>query len=96
MLAFRDIQPKAPVHCLLVPKLHVVSLLEVSAEDAPLLGRLMARVPAIARAEGCTQGFRLIANTGPVGGQEVMHIHFHILGGSQPLGAMLPRSFTQE
>jgi histidine triad (HIT) family protein len=80
-LAFRDINPAAPVHVLLIPKQHVSSLLDDGAE-AELLGRMTALVPKLARELGiANNGFRLVVNTGKEGGQTVGHLHFHILGG---------------
>jgi histidine triad (HIT) family protein len=88
ILAFHDIQPWAPVHFLLVPKRHIASMAEVQRDDADVLGRMMALVPELARQEGCRPGpeggFRLICNTGADGGQEVDHLHFHVIGGPRP------------
>lgn len=80
-LAFKDINPAAPVHVLLVPKKHVSSLLDEGAGEE-MLGRALAQVPRIARQLGLAEdGFRLVINTGKLGGQTVNHLHFHILGG---------------
>lgn len=80
-LAFKDINPVAPVHVLLIPKKHVSSLLDEGA-DAGILGRALALVPRIARQLGLAEkGFRVVVNTGKEGGQTVGHLHFHILGG---------------
>ena len=87
VLAFRDIHPQAPTHVLVVPKRHVPSLSELN--DVRLAGALLSAAVAVARAEGLAQGWRLIANTGEHGGQEVLHLHLHVLGG-RPLGRMLP------
>lgn len=88
IIAFHDIHPWAPVHFLLVPKKHIVSMAHVEPSDAPLLGRMMALVPALAKQEGCRPypegGFRVVANTGADGGQEVAHLHFHVIGGPRP------------
>ncbi len=86
VLAFRDIHPQAPSHVLVIPKRHIASLWEL--EDAALAGRLLAAAAAVARAEGLERGWRLIANTRADGGQEVGHLHLHVLGG-RPLGRML-------
>ena len=87
-VVFHDIQPAAPVHILVVPKHHVVSLQDVTDQDAGWLGRIMTLAPKIALANGCNPGpdggFRLLANSGAEGGQEVNHLHFHILGGKRP------------
>jgi histidine triad (HIT) family protein len=89
VLAFRDIHPQAPVHVLVVPKVHVTSLHELT--DAALAGKLLAGAAEVARKEGLEAGWRLIANTREHGGQEVHHLHLHVLGG-RPLGPMLSRS----
>src|SRR5262245_55107016 len=82
ILVFRDIAPKAPVHLLVVPKAHIVSLAETTPEQAPLLGRCLAVAAEVAHREGvAASGYRLIANSGPDSGMEVPHLHFHILGG---------------
>jgi histidine triad (HIT) family protein len=80
-LAFHDVRPHAPVHFLVIPKRHVPSLAEVTADDQPMLGRLLALAPRLAREQGLTGGFRLGVNTGRDGGQEVFHLHLHVLGG---------------
>jgi histidine triad (HIT) family protein len=79
--AFRDIQPAAPVHVLVIPKRHYASVLDASAEPG-LMGGLMAAAAAIAKQEGLEgKGFRLVINTGSDAGQSVGHLHLHILGG---------------
>lgn len=80
-LAFHDIRPHAPVHFLVIPKHHIDSLAHVQASDAPMLGRLMALVPRLARENGLEDGFKTGINTGRDGGQEVDHLHIHVLGG---------------
>lgn len=86
--AFHDIHPWAPVHFLLIPKAHIASLAEVGPEHVQLLGHMVALVPKLAAQEGCNPypggGFRLMANTGAEGGQEVHHLHFHVMGGPRP------------
>lgn len=86
--AFHDIRPAAPIHFLVVPKAHLPSMAQVTAEQAPLLGRMMALAPRLAMQEGCNPypdgGFRLVVNTGVEGGQEVHHLHLHVLGGPRP------------
>jgi histidine triad (HIT) family protein len=84
ILAFHDINPAAPVHLLVVPKLHVDSLLTTGPEHAALLGKLMILAPRLAKEQGCDNGFRVVINNGPDGGQEVFHLHIHILGGPRP------------
>ena len=86
--AFHDINPWAPVHFLLIPKLHIASMAQVSAEHERLLGRMMTLAPRLAFEQGCNPypagGFRVIANTGDEGGQEVHHLHLHVIGGPRP------------
>ena len=88
IFAFRDIHPWAPVHFLLIPKVHIPSLAQVGPEHAALLGRMMALVPKLALEQGCNPypegGYRMLANTGREGGQEVHHLHFHVIGGPRP------------
>jgi diadenosine tetraphosphate (Ap4A) HIT family hydrolase len=79
VLAFEDINPKAPTHILLVPKKHVVNLVDGSA-DPPLLGELVAASAEVARQRGVTD-YRLVTNTGAEAGQLVFHLHFHLLAG---------------
>lgn len=87
-LAFHDINPAAPVHVLLIPKKHLVSLQTVGQDDAALLGRMMTLVPKVALEAGCRPGpqggFRVVVNSGIDGGQEVNHLHLHIMGGPRP------------
>lgn len=88
-LAFKDINPHAPVHVLVVPKKHIASLDEADDEDAKILGHLNMVVARLAREhEIASSGYRLIINTGPDSGQEVPHLHLHLLGGRR-LGPML-------
>ena len=81
--AFRDIQPQAPVHVLVVPKTHIASADEVSAENAALVAEIFKAIPKIAKAEGLTNGYRVITNCGEDGCQSVKHLHFHVLGGKK-------------
>ena len=81
--AFRDIQPQAPVHVLVVPKTHVASADEITAENADLVAKIFAAIPKIAAAEGLTNGYRVITNCGEDGCQSVKHLHFHVLGGKK-------------
>ena len=80
MIAFDDINPQAPVHILLLPKKHIVSILEL--DDRTLAGELLLAVKEIAKGAGL-KSFRLVANTGELAGQTVAHLHFHILGGGK-------------
>lgn len=81
VIAFHDIHPAAAVHFMIVPKEHIASLTDVHARHEMLLGRILLLAPILAREQGLTDGFRTIINTGRGGGQEVMHLHVHILGG---------------
>ena len=86
--AFHDISPWAPVHFLLIPKAHIPSLAQVTPAHADMMGHMMALIPRLALQEGCNPypdgGYRVVTNTGAEGGQEVHHMHFHIMGGSRP------------
>ena len=81
LVAFHDINPVAPVHFMLVPKLHLASLAEAEDGHASLLGRMLVLAPRLAREQGLENGFRTVINTGKGGGQEVFHLHIHIIGG---------------
>lgn len=80
MLCFKDIRPAAPVHLLLIPKVHFDSLAHARPEHEALLGKMMLKVPQIAEKSGLTNGFKTVINTGKGGGQEVFHLHIHIMG----------------
>ena len=84
ILVFHDIHPWAPVHLLLIPKLHIATHADVTPEHAVLFGKMMTLVPKLAREAGATNGFRTIINTGRDGGQEVYHLHMHLIGGARP------------
>jgi len=84
ILVFHDINPAAPVHLLMVPKEHVDSLMTVEPRHAALLGKMQVLAPRLAREQGATDGFRIVINNGPDGGQEVNHLHVHVLGGPRP------------
>lgn len=84
LLAFHDINPWAPVHVLIIPKPHIATLYDVEAGDEACLGRMMALAPRLMRELGVTDGFRTIVNTGPNGGQDVYHLHMHVMGGPRP------------
>jgi histidine triad (HIT) family protein len=82
VLAFRDINPQAPTHILVIPKKHIVSLNDLQDDDAPLLGKLYLAAQHIASDEGiATAGYRTLINCGVDGGQSVFHVHLHLLGG---------------
>lgn len=82
VIAFRDINPKAPTHILVIPRRHVASAAELTEEDGAMLGRLFATAAQLARDAGVAErGFRLVTNAGAAAGQSVDHLHFHLLGG---------------
>lgn len=84
ILAFRDINPVAPVHILVIPKKHIESLIELSKEDEALIGKIYTAINKIAIQEEIDKkGFRVVVNCGDDGGQEVKHLHFHIIGGKK-------------
>ena len=83
ILAFRDINPQAPVHVLVIPKTHIASADEVTEENAAIVAHIFETIPKIAAAEGLTNGYRVITNVGEDGAQSVKHMHFHILGGKK-------------
>jgi histidine triad (HIT) family protein len=91
VFAFHDVRPQAPVHFLIVPKVHVPTLYEGGMAQHRAFGKMLALAGELARKEGATDGFRTIINTGRVGHQEVYHVHMHVLGGPEPLGPMLLR-----
>jgi histidine triad (HIT) family protein len=80
-IAFRDINPQAPSHVLVVPKEHIASLAEARPEQTALLGKLMASAAEVARQLKLARGYRVVVNTGAEGGQTVDHLHLHVLGG---------------
>ena len=84
ILAFHDINPWAPVHILIIPKLHIPSMVEAGPEHAALLGHMMATSPRLMKELGVTNGYRHVINTGADGRQEVPHLHMHVMGGSRP------------
>jgi len=82
VLAFRDIDPKAPVHLLIIPRKHIAGVNDLEAEDAATLGHAMAAARRLAADHGVSEsGFRIVVNTGPDAAQSVHHIHLHLLGG---------------
>ncbi|WP_338846168.1 histidine triad nucleotide-binding protein [Massilia sp. W12] len=93
-VAFKDINPAAPVHILLIPRRHIATLSDCTSEDAALLGKMLALAPKIAQEQGCAVtfdangqpqgGYKTLINSGPDGGQEVYHLHMHIIGGPHP------------
>ena len=83
-VAFHDANPQAPVHVLIIPKRHIASMADVTEAEAALLGRMVALGPKLMKELGVTHGFRHVINTGPDGGQEVYHLHLHVMGGPRP------------
>ena len=84
ILALRDINPVAPVHILVIPKKHFDSVLDLNGEDEALVGKIYSVINNIAKQEGIDKsGFRIVVNCGEDGGQEVKHLHFHIIGGKK-------------
>ena len=83
-LAFHDINPWAPVHILIIPKVHIESLADLAPEHDALLGHMLGLAPRLMLQLGVTGGFRTLINTGPDGRQEVMHLHMHVIGGPRP------------
>lgn len=94
LIAFHDINPAAPVHLLIVPKQHIATLSDCDESHASLLSKMMLLAPKLAQQHGCgyaantsgngTGGFKTLFNTGPDGGQEVYHLHLHVIGGPHP------------
>lgn len=81
ILAFRDIEPQAPTHILVIPKCHIPSVDGITAENSGIIAKIFEVIPAIAAKEGLTGGYRVVSNCGSDAGQTVRHLHFHILGG---------------
>ena len=85
VFAFRDINPQAPVHFLVIPKEHIASVAELNAENSVIVSKCFEVIAKVAAQEGLESGYRVISNCGPDAGQTVPHLHFHVLGG-KPLG----------
>lgn len=81
--AFRDIAPQAPTHILVVPKVHIADCNDVTAGNSAVVAHIFEVIPAIAKAEGLENGYRVVSNCGEDAGQTVQHLHFHILGGKK-------------
>ena len=86
--AFKDINPQAPVHILVVPKAHIESVDEITASNSEFVARIFEVIPEIAKAAGLTNGYRVVSNCGDDACQTVKHLHFHIIGGRQLAGEM--------
>jgi histidine triad (HIT) family protein len=91
IFAFHDINPLAPVHFMIIPKLHMANLYDGDMSHQAVLGKILGKAGELARSQGLNDGFRLIVNTGRISHQEVYHLHVHILGGPETLGPMLKR-----
>ena len=89
IFAFHDIRPAAPVHFLIVPRMHVENLYDADLKYQALLGRILGETGRLAREQGLDDGFRVVVNNGRVGRQEVYHLHVHVMGGPEPLGSGL-------
>lgn len=83
ILAFRDINPQAPIHVLIIPKEHIDSVDKINASNSPIIAHIFETIPKIAKELGADDGYRVITNIGNNGCQSVKHLHFHILGGKK-------------
>ena len=83
ILAFRDINPMAPTHILVIPKQHIGGVDEITPENSAVVAHIFEMIAVIAKEEGLTGGYRVVSNIGEDGGQTVRHLHFHILGGKK-------------
>ena len=84
ILAFHDIDPQAPVHVLIIPKLHIRSAFEITPENSGVVAHIFEKIPEIAKSLGVTEeGFRVVNNCGDAAGQSVKHLHFHLMAGRQ-------------
>ena len=86
VIVFKDIYPKADVHLLMIPRTHIASLNEVEPKHDGVMAHMLRLLPKIAKEQGLDNGFRTIINTGPGGGQEVYHLHIHLMGGGRMPG----------
>jgi histidine triad (HIT) family protein len=82
VMAFRDIHPKAPTHILIIPKKHIVSIMEITKEDLPILGHMLEVANLVGKQEGL-KAYKLVINNGKDAGQEVLHLHMHLIGGKR-------------
>lgn len=82
ILAFKDINPQAPIHVLVIPKKHIASVDEITSENSSVIAYIFENIPRIAKIAGLENGYRVISNCGPDACQTVLHLHFHILGGA--------------
>jgi histidine triad (HIT) family protein len=91
IIAFHDIHPSAPVHFLIIPRVHIDNLYDGDLRHQQVLGRMLGMAGQLAREQGAADGFRVVINNGRVGRQEVYHLHVHVLGGPDPLGSGMNR-----
>lgn len=82
VIVFKDIQPRSPVHLLVVPREHIISLSELEPRHDALIAHIMRLLPSLAKQQGLEDGFKTVINTGPAGGQVVFHLHVHLMGGN--------------
>ncbi len=83
VFAFRDINPQAPTHILVIPKAHIAGVCDITPENSAVVAHIFEVIPGIAKAEGLENGYRVVSNCGKDAGQTVFHLHFHILGGKE-------------
>ena len=83
VFAFRDIEPQAPVHILIIPKQHIKSAAEITSENSSVVAHIFEVAAKIAESEGLTDGYRIVNNCGDSAGQTVKHLHFHLMGGRE-------------
>ena len=83
ILAFKDLNPQAPIHVLVVPKEHITSINEVNKKNADIIAHIFEKIPEITKSLGISDGYRIVSNCGEKAGQSVEHLHFHILGGRE-------------
>lgn len=83
IIAIHDLHPMAPVHVLFIPKEHICCANAINEENCDIVGHIFSKIPAVAKELGLTNGYRVVNNCGEDGGQTVMHIHFHLLGGKK-------------
>lgn len=84
LVTFKDIAPKAPVHILIIPRKHIVSVSDIAEQDRDLIGQIFQVAAKLAREQGIAEsGYRVVVNSGPDAGQSVFHLHYHLLGGRQ-------------
>ncbi len=83
VIAIRDLSPQAPVHILFIPKEHIACADDLDESNCDVVGHIFSKIPEVAKELGLSSGYRIVNNCGPDGGQTVMHLHFHLLGGKE-------------